>query len=193
VKTNCHCERSEAIQLMISWHDCFVALLLAMTRSTEDARDDKTQTVAIGSPPPANACAARSASRSTFPRAGLARSFAWQPACAWCCLRDLCRKLAQALPHHRGKTEITRFEDNAPRPREAFADAAARRCFMNAPLAAHGQHPARAVQWPHRPATALSYRDRRIAGVGLYREPLVPLKGFPAWSGSVRKEEAHRS
>src|ERR1700737_4113265 len=34
---------------------------------------------------------------------GLARSFAWQPPRAWRGLRDLCRKLAQAVSHHQGQ------------------------------------------------------------------------------------------
>src|SRR3981081_779898 len=34
---------------------------------------------------------------------GLARSFGRKPARAWLCIRDLCRKLAQAIPDHQGQ------------------------------------------------------------------------------------------
>src|SRR3954447_22343736 len=46
----------------------------------------------------------KSLHRDRYARAlGLARSFGGEPARAWRGLRNLCRKLAQAFPHHQGQ------------------------------------------------------------------------------------------
>src|ERR1700730_4490832 len=78
---------------------------------------------------------------------GLARSLSGEPARARCGVRDLCRKLAQAVSHHQGQGGDCAFRgqdhENHPqllRPLRHPADLRARA------LTAHGEHHARAVQ-----------------------------------------------
>src|SRR5450755_4046507 len=81
--------------------DCFVAPLLAMTRSEESAGDDEAKSGwSLRGPMPVRQRLLRDRHAGAL---GLARSFAWQPARAWRGLRDLCRKLAQAFSRHQGR------------------------------------------------------------------------------------------
>src|SRR5882672_4986322 len=126
---------------------------------------------------------------------GMARSFTWQPSRPWRGVRDLCRKLAQALSDHQGQSGNLALrgpghKDHAQLLRELRHTVDIR----TGALAAYGQHPARAVFGPHRPPAALPHRDRGTAGMGLYRRAVgaaerLSRRGLAA----LEKEEARRS
>jgi len=105
---------------------------------------------------------------------GLARSFGSEPACAWRGLRNLCRQLAEALSHHPGKGQR-----HAIRRRGRRDDAQLLRsmrhsdCLRTIPFTPYGERAASAVQNADRPASSISHRNRRDAGVGVPRRAVV--------------------
>ncbi len=94
-----------------------------------------------------------------------------------------------------GKDAITRYEDDATKTVRSFCATCGTPLFLRArSLAAHGEHSARAVPGPYRAAAALSRRDRRAAGVGLYRRTAGAIEGLSRRGlASLEKEEAPRS
>src|SRR5258707_6220152 len=101
---------------------------------------------------------------------GLARSLTREPARAWRGVCDLCRKLAQAFPDHQGQDSHQALRGQSDKDRAQLLRALRHAAVVRArAFAAYGEHPARAVLRPYRPPTALSYRHRGVAGVGLPR------------------------
>src|SRR5258708_29320075 len=126
---------------------------------------------------------------------GLARSFAWQPARTWRRLRHLCRKLAQGFSHYQGPRRHYPLRGQSLKNRAKLLRAMRHAAVLRTrALAAHGEHPARAVHRAHRTAAALSHRHRGAAGMGLYRRAAgaaerVSRRGLAAFE----KEETPRS
>ena len=122
---------------------------------------------------------------------GLARSFQRKPARAWRRLRHLCRQLAQAFSHHQGDGQDYPLRgqgrENHAKLLRAMRHAAVLRARA---LAAHGQHPARAVlsRTGRQPLYHIAIEElQEWAYTG---QPLVPLKGFPGvvWQRSKKKK-----
>ena len=147
-----------------------------------------------GVPPPVNACAEKSRSRSMCPRAGpgmIIRRRAGAPMARG--LRHLCRKLAQAFAHHQGQGCHHALRGQGRKNRAQLLRALRHAAILRAhAFAAHGEHPARALFRPNRPPAALSRRDRGIAGMGLYRRAAGAAQGFSRRGmATLEKEEAH--
>lgn len=130
---------------------------------------------------------------------GLARSLQQEPPRARRCLRDLCRQLAQPLPHRQGRhriakgaTAITRFKDEAGDVRGFCAN-------CGTPVSYERKRSPQMVNLP-----------RALFDSGTGREPLYhialedspewawrgealkPLKGFPGvlWTGPKRRRRS---
>ena len=140
----------------------------------------------------ANVCAARSVRDRHAGAVGLARSFRGEPARAWRGLRDLCRKLAQALSDHQAASaEIARFEDTTTKTGAASASAVARRLIYERARSPHMVNIPRALfsgRTGRQPLYHIAIEEMQewtYAG-----EPLVPLKGFPGvvWHRSKKKK-----
>ena len=125
---------------------------------------------------------------------GLARSFGRLPPRAWRGLCHLCRQLAQAVSGDKGQGRHRALRGQGHQNRAQLLRPLRHAADLRAPaLAAHGQHPARAVFRPHRPAAALSHRDRGTAGMGLHRRAAGAAEGFSRRGlAALEKEEARR-
>src|SRR5882757_7554402 len=125
---------------------------------------------------------------------GLARSFTWQPSRAWRGLCDLCRELAQALSDHQRQDRDLPLRGCGHKNRAQFLRTLRHALDLRMPaLAAHDQHSARVVFGSHRPAAALSHRDRGVAGMGLHRRAAGAPKGFSRRGlAAIEKEKARR-
>ncbi len=123
---------------------------------------------------------------------GLARPHRRQPPCAWRGLCDLCRQLEEALPHHAGRKRAVALRGCEEQDRAQFLRQLRHADLLRTrAVAAHGQHPARAVLGAHRPAAALPHRDRGVAGVGLHRRAAGAAEGLSGRGlAAVEKEEA---
>ena len=125
--------------------DCFVALLLAMTAETERANGRSSNSIGnLHRPMPVRQGLLRDRHAGAL---GLARSFGGEPARAWRGLCDLCRKLAQALPHHQGQRRDHPLRGQGDQNRAQLLRAMRHAAVLRTrALAAHGEHPARAVR-----------------------------------------------
>ena len=124
---------------------------------------------------------------------GLARPFRIEPPRAWRGLRHLCRQLAQTLPHRQRQDSDHALRGQGDRHRaQLLCDLRHAIVLRTRPLAAHGQHPARVVLRPHRTAAALSHRDRRTAGMGLYRRAAGAVERLSRRGLAALQEEAPR-
>lgn len=99
---------------------------------------------------------------------GLARSFQRDAACAWFCLCDLRRQLAQPLSGNQGPRR-----NHALSRRGHWDNKELLRSMWNAtllrasPFGADGQRTSRTLQEPHGPRAALSRCHRRVAGLDI--------------------------
>ena len=94
-----------------------------------------------------------------------------------------------------GKTALTRYEDKATKTARSFCAALRHAHRVRARRAGRTWSTSpRAVQRTHRPPAALSHRDRRAAGMGLYRRAAGAAEGLSrVWSGSARKRRSARA
>jgi hypothetical protein len=92
----------------------------------------------------------------------------------------------------KGEAEIARFEDKASKTARSFCARCGTPLFYERPaFAAHGEHSACAVFRAHRPAAALSCRDRGNAGMDLCRRAAGATERFPGRGlATLEKEEA---
>ena len=187
-----HCERSEAIQNRIRRNslDCFVAIA---PRNDDGERQWPNQP----SPPashPANACAARSPSRSTCPRAGPGTTIPHRAAARMARpTPPMSAAGASASASSKARLWSRATRTRRPAPRAVSVRPAARHCSTNA---------AARRTWSTSRARLFSGRTGRqplyhIAIEELQEwaytgEPLVPLKGFPGvvWQRSRKKRRA---
>ncbi len=127
---------------------------------------------------------------------GLARSFGRRAAARMARpMRPMSEAGASVFGSPRARPAITRYEDKATKTVRSFCSHCGTPLALRTPaLAAHGQHPARAVFGPHRAAAALSHRDRGIAGMGLHRRAAGAAEGFSRRGlAALEKEEARRA
>ena len=178
---------------------CFVAALLAMT--TEDGSEVSEPDGKESQPSP------RQTRRRPMPvrqgrlrdrRAGalgLARSFGFKPPRAWRGVRNLCRKLAQALPHHQGQDRLARYEDKATKTVRSFCSNCGTPISYERPRSPHMVNIPRALfsgRTGRQPLYHIAIEElQEWAYTG---EPLVPLKGFPGvvWQRSKKKKRRSR-
>ena len=92
----------------------------------------------------------------------------------------------------KGKTAIARYEDKATKTVRSFCARCGTPLVYERARSPHMVNiPARAVLGPHRPAAALSHRDRGIAGMGLYRRAAGAAEGLSRRGlAALEKEEA---
>ena len=95
----------------------------------------------------------------------------------------------------KGEREIVRYETSFHQNGAQFLLALWNADHIRArALAAYGEYSARAFPWPHRPAAALSHRDRGTAGVGLHRRASGAAEGFSGRGlAALQKEQTWRS
>ena len=93
----------------------------------------------------------------------------------------------------KGKTAIARYEDKDKTARSFCARCGTPLFYERRALAAHGEHPARAVLGPHRPPAALSHRHRGAAGMGLYRRAAGAAEGLSRRGLAAQEETPCRA
>ena len=110
------------------------------------------------------------------------RPSSWRGVC------DLCRKLAQALSHHRGEKDIARFDDATTKTRRSFCKRCGTPLIYERPRSPHMVNIPRALfsdRTGRQPLYHIAIEELQewtYAG-----EPLVPLKVFRAWFGIAER------
>src|SRR5438105_10709610 len=174
---------------------CVMGLLLAMPRRMERTSDRETKTGRARQARPRPMPVRQDLLRDRCARVvGLARSLLGEPARARRGVCDLCRKLAQALADHQGRTRDHPLRGQGHENRAQLLRPMRHAAVLRTgAFAAYGEHPACAFFGPYRPAAALSRRHRGIAGVDLYRRAAGAAERFSRGGLAALEEEAPRS